>query len=248
MMAAPAVTYAAPTYTAPATMIAAPAVTYAAPTHTVVGSSAGGWGGAGLSTSLGSGFGGGLGGVGIYGSTSTIAAAPATYSGAIAATHTKHHHHDHHHKKHHDHHHSAGAAATYAASTYTAPAATTIAAPAVTYAAPTYTAPAATMMAAPAVTYAAPTYTAPATTTIAAPIVTYAAPTHTVVGSSAGGWDSAGLSASLGSGFDGGLGGVGIYGSTVATTYGVLPATSGSTGTCRHCGNHFMDDSNFCRK
>merc|ERR1712013_430443 len=205
MMAAPAVTYAAPTYTAPATMIAAPAVTYAAPTHTVVGSSAGGWGGAGLSTSLGSGFGGGLGGVGIYDSTSTIAAAPATYSGAIAATHTKHHHHDHHHKKHHDHGHSAGAAATYAASTYTAPAATT-----------------------------------------------YAAPTHTVVGSSAGGWDSAGLSASLGSGFDGGLGGVGIYGSTVATplatTCGVLPATSGSTGTCRHCGNHFMDDSNFCRK
>merc|ERR1712013_600625 len=232
MMAAPAVTYAAPTYTAPATMIAAPAVTYAAPTHTVVGSSAGGWGGAGLSTSLGSGFGGGLGGVGIYDSTSTIAAAPATYSGAIAATHTKHHHHDHHHKKHHDHHHSAGAAATYAASTYTAPAATTIAAP--------------------AVTYAAPTYTVPAATTIAAPTVTYAAPTHTVVGSSAGGWDGAGVSASLGSGFDGGLGGVGIYGSTVATplatTYGVLPATSGSTGTCRHCGNHFMDDSNFCRK
>merc|ERR1712013_858609 len=231
MMAAPAVTYAAPTYTAPATMIAAPAVTYAAPTHTVVGSSAGGWGGAGLSTSLGSGFGGGLGGVGIYDSTSTIAAAPATWAGAIAATHTKHHHHDHH-KKHHDHHHSAGAAATYAASTYTAPAATTIAAP--------------------AVTYAAPTYTVPAATTIAAPTVTYAAPTHTVVGSSAGGWDSAGLSASLGSGFDGGLGGVGIYGSTVATplatTYGVLPATSGSTGTCRHCGNHFMDDSNFCRK
>jgi predicted amidophosphoribosyltransferase len=34
----------------------------------------------------------------------------------------------------------------------------------------------------------------------------------------------------------------------LATTYGALPTTSGSTGLCRHCGNHFMDDSNFCRK
>merc|ERR1711982_44199 len=39
-----------------------------------------------------------------------------------------------------------------------------------------------------------------------------------------------------------------VFASPLATTYGALPMTSGSTGTCRHCGNHFMDDSNFCRK
>merc|ERR1719174_2870624 len=97
-------------------------------------------------------------------------------------------------------------------------------------------APAITTMAAPVTMAAAPMMTeviaAPMTTTMAAP-VTMAAPMITeVVGSSAGGW--------------------GAYGSTMAaplaTTYGSLSATSGITGTCRHCGNHFMDDSNFCRK
>merc|ERR1712176_648487 len=93
---------------------------------------------------------------------------------------------------------------------------------------------------------------APAITTMAAP-VTMAAPMITeVVGSSAGGWGGAGLTTSVSGGFGAGMGGAGAYGSTMAaplaTTYGSLSATSGSTGTCRHCGNHFMDDSNFCRK
>merc|ERR1712032_586732 len=96
------------------------------------------------------------------------------------------------------------------------------------------------VVAAPAITtLAAPMMTevvaAPTITTMAAP-VTMAAPMMTeVVGSSVGGW-----------------GGAGVYGSTMAaplaTTYGSLSTTSGSTGTCHHCGNHFMDDSNFCRK
>merc|ERR1712032_488746 len=84
-----------------------------------------------------------------------------------SSTETKHRHEKHHkkhkkHKKHHhDHHHAGAAEATHAASTYTAPAPTTIAAPAVTYATPaatasTYTAPAPTMIAVPAVSYTAP--------------------------------------------------------------------------------------------
>merc|ERR1719203_2101420 len=110
-------------------------------------------------------------------------------------------------------------------------------------------------MAAP-MTLAAPMMTevvaAPAITTMAAP-VTMAAPMVTeVIGSSAGGWGGAGLTTSVSGGFGAGLGGAGVYGSTMATplstTYGSLSTTSGSTGTCRHCGNHFMDDSNFCRK
>merc|ERR1711862_694392 len=116
-------------------------------------------------------------------------------------------------------------------------------------------APAITTMAAP-VTMTAPMMTeviaAPMTTTMAAP-VTMAAPMITeVVGSSAGGWGGAGLTTSVSGGFGAGMGGAGAYGSTMAaplaTTYGSLSTTSGSTGTCRHCGNHFMDDSNFCRK
>merc|ERR1712060_917035 len=114
-------------------------------------------------------------------------------------------------------------------------------------------APSITTMAAP-VTMAAPMMTevvaAPAITTMAAPM-TVAAPMVTeVIGSSAAG--GAGLATSVSGGFGAGLGGAGVYGSTMATplatTYGSLSTTSGSTGSCRHCGNHFMDDSNFCRK
>merc|ERR1712157_127136 len=90
------------------------------------------------------------------------------------------------------------------------------------------------------------------TEVVAAPaIMTMAAPMTTeVIGSSAAG--GAGLATSVSGGFGAGLGGAGGYGGTMATplatTYGSLSTTSGSTGSCRHCGNHFMDDSNFCRK
>merc|ERR1712032_1662059 len=77
-------------------------------------------------------------------------AAPATYSGVVSSIETKHHHHDHHH--------SGAATMTQAASSYTAPAPTMIAAPAVPYAAPAAT---------------ASTYTAPALATIPAPSVQY---------------------------------------------------------------------------
>merc|ERR1712037_528428 len=100
-------------------------------------------------------------------------------------------------------------------------------------------------------TMAAPMMTevvaAPAITTMAAPVTMSAPMVTEVIGSSGGGWGGAGLTTSVSGGFGAGLGGAGVYGSTMATplstTYGSLSATSGSTGTCRHCGNHFMDDS-----
>merc|ERR1712241_373091 len=99
-------------------------------------------------------------------------------------------------------------------------------------------APAITTMAAP-VTMAAPMFTevvaAPAITTMAAP-VTMAAPMMTEVVAAPAITTMAAPMATA------------VFATPLATTYGALPTTSGSTGLCRHCGNHFMDDSNFCRK
>merc|ERR1711879_62203 len=69
-----------------------------------------------------------------------------------------------------------------------------------------------------------------------------------------------GLTTSAVSGLGAGTAGTALGGSfaTVPGTIGVAPATmtygnfpsAASTGasTCRHCGNQFMDDANFCRK